>query len=178
MPAIDLSIVRRGDHPPWGDIDPLVEIDHEEPWKVALLEAGMASGAPAVVLKLTMPAARALMVGSKAEHHGRPVTVIAQTSLGALVGVMAGARGAFPESFAGGPFALPDSGPGGMSSEGVWEFQRDIDGNLELSAAVMQAIGAASLCWTIASDGQRVFNTDQAQAIAHALLAFIEGSSS
>ena len=52
----------------------------------------MASGKPSVALRLDL-------------EDGR--TVISQTSLEGLIATLAAARGAFPDVFAGGPFAAP-----------------------------------------------------------------------
>jgi hypothetical protein len=54
-----------------------------------------------------------------------------------------------------------------------FEFQPEHDGGLDLSGAVFQALGAASMCWDkIEKAG--VFHSDRAKEIGEALIAFIE----
>lgn len=57
----------------------------------------------------------------------------------------------------------------------TFEFQREHDGSLDLSAAVFQALGAASMCWSEGPSG--VFESDIAKEIGEALLAFIAACS-
>ncbi len=95
MPVVDVKIVRNGDRAPWPDIADAAAptaVVHDGRWQVALLEGGMASGKPSVALRLDL-------------EDGR--TVISQTSLEGLIATLAAARGAFPDVFAGGPFAAP-----------------------------------------------------------------------
>lgn len=109
MPITNIAIVRQGDPPPWGDIeddDPVIHLP-DETWKVSLVEAGMKSGAPSVALRLDVPLAHAADVLARVSPGDPPVAVIAETSLGSLIAILAAARGAFPEAFEGGPFALP-----------------------------------------------------------------------
>lgn len=89
MPNADVTIVRQGE-PPWSDIDP-ERLIHQTDLRVAILEGGMASGAPSVALRFDLPDGEVL---------------IAETSLATFTSVMAAARGAFPEAFARGPFAV------------------------------------------------------------------------
>lgn len=55
-----------------------------------------------------------------------------------------------------------------------FEFQAEHDGTLSMSAAVYQAIGAASVCWSDMK-GTGVFEDRKARDIANALLDFING---
>lgn len=98
MPAIDITILADDtERPPWDDAYDGRTIHHlqEATWRIALLGGGMSSGLPSVALRLD------LEDGS---------TVIAETSLAALTGVIAAARGRWPVAFAGGPFAAEDDG--------------------------------------------------------------------
>lgn len=88
MPVSHITIYRTGDEQVLWDA-PGVEVDPDEPWDVVLIEGGMTSGKPAVAVRWHLPD------GSYA---------VAQTSLEQIIGIMAAARGAFPEAFAGGPF--------------------------------------------------------------------------
>lgn len=94
MPSIDISIVKRDSAPPWDDVTGPIQIPPDEPWRIAIIEGGMQSGQASIALRLEVPDADGL--GSS--------TVIAETSLSALIGVLAAARGAFPDAFVGGPF--------------------------------------------------------------------------
>jgi hypothetical protein len=86
MPTADIHIVRRGDPPPWEDVEN--PSHYGGPIGFAVLEGGMASGLPSVAVRLPLPD------GS---------TMIAETSLQLLAGVVIAARAAFPDAFSGGP---------------------------------------------------------------------------
>lgn len=90
MPSADIKIIRQNDPPPWDDGKPFAVA--QEHFECGLLEGGMSSGAPSVMMRFTLPD------GSY---------VISQTSLGVFTSILAAARGAFPEAFDGGPFATP-----------------------------------------------------------------------
>lgn len=65
------------------------------------------------------------------------------------------------------PTAADDARP---STTQPWAgFQREDDGSLSLSAAVFQALGAASVCWEH-MEGTGVFDSTRARAIGDALL--------
>lgn len=98
MPVIDVHIVHHGDPPPFDGLTR--EIIHlpDATWRVVFMEGGMQSGAASVALRLDLPDGR---------------TVIAETSLAAWISATAGARGAFPEAFSGGPFAAQAGRSGG-----------------------------------------------------------------
>lgn len=90
MISADVTIVRQGDPVPWPELDRDRIVHVTDPIAVALLAGGMASGAPSVALRVPLPDGR---------------FVVAETSLAVLISVTAAARGAFPDAFAGGPFA-------------------------------------------------------------------------
>lgn len=89
MPVIDVSIIRDGDPPPFPDIQDPIHLP-DQPWRLAVIERGMSSGAPSLVIVIDLPDGK---------------TVIAETSVAVWIAATAGMRGAFPEAFAGGPFA-------------------------------------------------------------------------
>lgn len=88
MPTINVHILRQGDPPIWTDLADrgMHEIPTDQPWELAVLEAGMKSGAPSVMLRLDLA-------------DGNSVT--AQMSVAAWIVATAAMRGAFPEAFAG-----------------------------------------------------------------------------
>jgi hypothetical protein len=94
VPTINVHILRKGDPPIWPDLADrgMHEIPPAQPWELALLEAGMKSGAPSVMLRLDLA-------------DGNSVT--AQMSVGAWIMATAAMRGAFPEAFAGTVFDDP-----------------------------------------------------------------------
>jgi hypothetical protein len=91
MPALDIKIVRFGDEVPWPEVDREQILHYTDTMKVAVLEGGMSSGKPSVALRIDL-------------DDGR--TLIAETSLDLLIGVLATAHGAFPQSFVGGLFDI------------------------------------------------------------------------
>jgi len=95
MPTAKIHIVKIEDGEanewPWPDVDREAMIHDTEPWDVCILEAGMSSGKPSVALRFNLPDGKVL---------------VSETSLAMLIAVMAGARGAFPAEFVGGPFAV------------------------------------------------------------------------
>lgn len=54
------------------------------------------------------------------------------------------------------------------------EFDREHDGSLSLSAAVFQALGAASVCWEH-MEGTGIFQSDRAKAIGDELVEVLGG---
>lgn len=56
-------------------------------------------------------------------------------------------------------------------SPAAFEFDREHDGSLPIAAAVYQALGAASMCWSETPAG--VFDSRQADRVGEALLAVI-----
>lgn len=93
MPALDIRIVRRGDHPPLEELTggkKLIHLGEGTSMAAVLLEGGMASGAPSVALGIDLEATDSY--------------IVAETSLALFISLMAAARGAFPEAFRGGPF--------------------------------------------------------------------------
>jgi hypothetical protein len=55
-----------------------------------------------------------------------------------------------------------------------FEFHREHDGSLSREAMVMQALGAASVCWEHV-DRAGVFDSTRAKAVGDALLAALDG---
>ena len=94
MPVMNVTILRKRDPSPWEALgDPSVIAPHPEvPWQLAILEAGCASGAPSIALRMDLADGRVL---------------IAETSLGAWLTATAAFRGAFPEAFKGSVFEAP-----------------------------------------------------------------------
>jgi hypothetical protein len=88
MPEIRLMIVRQDDPPPWADAADGYRYVPDAAWQAAVLEHGMASGAPSVAVRIDLGA-------------GRPL--IFETSLAAWIAATAVMRGAFPAAFTGGP---------------------------------------------------------------------------
>lgn len=88
MPDVNAVIVREGDDPPWPDIDLDKIVLPDASWDVAILQAGMSSGLPSVMLRIELPDG---------------TTMLAETSLALWSAVTIMARAAFPEAFAGGP---------------------------------------------------------------------------
>lgn len=96
MPTIGVKIVREGPHEPQEpafpdlaqDLDNVVHVSGETPWRVAVLNGGMSSGLPSIALVIPLPDGR---------------TVLAETSLANWSAVTVAARAAFPEAFHGGP---------------------------------------------------------------------------
>lgn len=99
MPTTNIHIVHADTPPIWEDLaHKIVAHLPDGIWDVAILANGMQSGAPSVALKLELPAG----------HGDHPWEyVVAETSLASLIGVLAVARGAFPDAFVGGPFEAP-----------------------------------------------------------------------
>lgn len=90
MPEIRLTIVRAGDPPPWTDIADGYRYVPDAGWQAAVLEHGMASGAPSVAVRI---------------DTGSGPPLVFETSLAAWIAATAGMRGAFPGAFADGPLA-------------------------------------------------------------------------
>lgn len=106
MPALDIQIVREADGPPWGDLAERVLVLLPDAYlMVAVIEGGMKSGAPSVALRIDLSDEE--IAGAFGVDAATGFTVIAETSLGSLMALLAAARGAFPEAFEGGPFAAP-----------------------------------------------------------------------
>jgi len=80
MPVMNVTILRKRDPSPWEALgDPSVIAPHPEvPWQLAILEAGCASGAPSIALRMDLADGRVL---------------IAETSLGAWLTATAAFRG-------------------------------------------------------------------------------------
>ena len=97
MPDMNIKVLHKGDAGPAFDVGEYLEAS--ENWRVCIIEGGMASGKPAIALALEVPLG-----------DGTAFTVTAQTSLGLLIGLVAAARGAFPEEFIGTPFEVREDG--------------------------------------------------------------------
>ena len=52
-----------------------------------------------------------------------------------------------------------------------WQPQPDSDGNLTPEGAIFQALGTASVCWTLPPDSQ--FDSGQAEAVGDGLIAYL-----
>jgi ribose 1,5-bisphosphokinase PhnN len=95
MPAASIAIVEQGDPPVWPDVD-RAKLEHVTgPLAFAVLAEGMSSGLPSVAIRVDL-------------EDGR--TVVAETSLALLAGVVIAARARFPVAFAGGPLEVRDDG--------------------------------------------------------------------
>lgn len=163
MPEIQALVVRTGQPSPLVDVGPHNTVQAPDaPWRVVFLEGGMSSGAPSV----------AVVIPLDEENF-----VLAESSLLLWASATVIARAAFPEAFAGGPLAVPESGPGGLSAKGVFTFERGDDWGIE--SAVNQALAAASLTWTLTpgpadgAPGSAMFDAEAFTAISNALLAVI-----
>lgn len=86
-----MTVVRAGDPPPWADLGAGYRYVPGG-WQVAVLEHGMESGEPSVAVRI---------------DTGSGPPVVFETSLAAWIAATSAMRGAFPESFAGGPLAGP-----------------------------------------------------------------------
>lgn len=98
MPTTDIVVVRQGEAPAWPELD-RGQILHlpDSVWRVALIEGGMASGAPSVALRLDLPVPVTI--------DQPPVHLIAETSIASLISTVLMARGAFPRAFVDTPLA-------------------------------------------------------------------------
>lgn len=96
MPSIEVKIVREGPDEAQESVFPeigedpskIVHVPGETPWKVAILNGGMASGQPSIGLVIPLPDGW---------------TLVAETSLASWSAVTIAARAAFPWAFQGGP---------------------------------------------------------------------------
>ncbi len=88
MPALAITIVRTGDPSPWPELADRGVHHVTDGLAIAILEAGMGSGAPSVGLRIDL-------------DDGN--TVLAETSLALLGSAVIAGRAVFPEAFAGGP---------------------------------------------------------------------------
>jgi hypothetical protein len=89
LPEIDVRIVRRGDPPPFPDLQNIVHTA-DAVWELVALEGGMQSGKESLALHITLPDG---------------TEMLAETSLGAWITATCAIRGAFPDAFAGTPLA-------------------------------------------------------------------------
>lgn len=91
-----ISIVKDGASLPWPELEAQLKAGTlhattQDPY-FALIEGGTSEGLPSVAVRVELP-------------NGD--TVVWETTLQLFIGVLAAARGAFPEAFVGGPFAGP-----------------------------------------------------------------------
>ena len=101
MPTIDVNL--DGDNA-WPDLEnraPEIVYLADSVWQLAVLEGGMASGAPSLALRLDAEP------GHLAVRPDGPGVVIAETSLAAWIAATCALRGRFPEAFAGTPLEAP-----------------------------------------------------------------------
>lgn len=57
-------------------------------------------------------------------------------------------------------------------SKQPFTFDREEDGSLSPESAIFQALGAASMCWSLTPRG--IFESEQAKAIGEALIKELE----
>lgn len=94
MPHANVKIVRHGDLVPDVVVLPGLKLGPgRRGLEVVILEGGMSSGLPSVAIRIDV--------------EGAEKPIVAETSLAIFTGIMAAARGAFPEAFEGGPFQAP-----------------------------------------------------------------------
>lgn len=137
MPALDLTIVRVGDPPPWPDVrNPLHLADPTI--HVAAIQAGMVSGAPSIAIRVDL---------------GDGDTVIAETSLAAWIAVTAAIRGAFPDAFTDGPLAPPFDAAPRAHVETITTSPVEVTHNLGTRDLIVEAFLAGSnrMVWASAA---------------------------